>query len=231
MKTIGILDLETTSLDAKTGHVIEAALGLYSISSGSLIRVRSWLVSAPSSEVQKTEHVHGISADLVASHGVPFEDVTAQIHNIVTKEVDVLAAWNADFDRAWIGAQLRECRPWFCLMSEVDYPRKSSSKSLLSVAHAHGVQIGALHRATDDVLLVSRLLDRCGELGANVGEMVAQAMRPKSLFMVADTSFDEARNAQAREAGFRFVRERGRWEKRMTAEATSGLPFAVKECA
>lgn len=230
MNTIAIIDLETSSLDAKTGHVIEAALCLYSIPDADVIRVRSWLVSAPAAEVEKTRHVHGISPAMAERHGVPFEDVTAQIHNIVTKEADVLGAYNAEFERAWLGSSLRECKPWVCLMSDVEYPLKSG-KSLLAVAHVHGLQIGSLHRATDDVLLAARVLARCSEMGVSVAEMIDQAMRPKSLFMVADTSFDEARNAQAREAGFRFVRERGRWEKRMTAEAVAGLPFAVKECA
>jgi len=229
MDTLAIIDLETTGLDPATGHPVEVAIGLWSVEFRALIRCRSWLVAAPAAEVEKTVAVHGIPPALVAARGVPFEDVAKQVYAIVTKEAQAFVAYNANFDRAWLPAPVQNVAPWICACNDITWPRPSSSRSLLAVAHAHGVQVGALHRASDDVLLIARLLERCVELGADVDAMLARAMRPKGTFVVADTNFDEARNALAKEHGFRFDRPTKTWVRRLAREDVAALPFATRE--
>lgn len=239
MKVIGILDLETTGLEPATGHVVEAALLLYSLEFHAIIRARSWLCAAPAEEVAKTEHVHSIPPALVAARGVPFEDVAKQISAIATKEIDVLTSYNVAFDKEWFPPFVQNAKPWACLCNDVDWPKRSSNRSLLSVAHAHGVQIGSLHRAMDDVQLCARLLDRCVEIGVDLSAMLARAMRPKVLVEATtpkpwEMADDEwaALKAQLQDAGFRFVEKPvKRWERRIAREDIGTLPFPTKECA
>lgn len=231
MKTIAILDTETTSLDPATGHVVELALGLWSVEHRSLVRCRSWLISAPAEEVEKTRHVHGIPGALVASCGVPFEHVAEMVHAIVSKEATAILAYNAAFDRAWMPYAVQNVAPWVCACDDIAWPKASASKSLLAVAHAHGVQIGTLHRATDDVLLVARLLERSAELGHDIDAMLAKAMRPKVLVEVAERGFDEARNALCKAHAFRWDAPTKSWRRSIARDDLASLPFRVVEVA
>ena len=225
---IAILDVETTSLDPRDGHVIELAVALWSVEYRSIVRCRSWLCAAPAEEVAKTREIHGIPPALVLACGVPFEVVVDEAFAIVSGGADTCVAWNADFDRSWMPPSLQDAMPWADLCWDVEWPRRSSSRSLLAVAHAHGVQVGALHRATDDVLLVARLLERAAELGVDPASLIARALRPKSLFEVADKRFDEAKNAVYREHRFRFDRPTKSWRRRLPPEDVSLLPFDVQ---
>ncbi len=227
IRTIGIIDVETTSLDSSTGHVIEVALGLFSIEHGALIRARSWLCAAPAEAVTATEHVHGIPPALVAARGVPFEEVAKQIHAITTKEIDVLAAHQADFDRAWFPLFVQNAVPWICTLEDIKWPHRSTSRALTAIALAHGVGVVRAHRAMDDVLTLAALFDRAAELGEDLEAMLAHAMRPKARFAVADTTFDEARNVLAKEHGFRW--EKPNWIRAMAIADTASLPFAVRQ--
>ncbi len=227
VRVIGIVDLETTGTDPASGHVVEVAMALYSVADRGLIRARSWLCSAPAEEVKKTHGIHGISPSLVAARGVPFEDAARQVHAVAVKEVQALCAWNASFDRAWFPPTVQEVKPWLCLMNDFDWPKASSGKSLLAVAHAHGLQIGALHRAMDDVQLCCRLLDRCAETEDLTSKFV-DAMLPKFRY-VANVPREE--NSTLKRHSFRWDPERREWWRNLTAAKAATLPFPVSQGA
>jgi DNA polymerase-3 subunit epsilon len=229
MHVLALIDVETTSLEPLTGHVIEVGLGLYSVEHRTLIRCRSWLCAAPAAEVAKTQAIHGIPPALVAARGVPFEEVAKQVHAIVTKEAALYVAHNADFDRAWFPLHVQNAAPWACSCNDIEWLRPSASRGLTALALAHGVGVVAAHRALDDVMTLARLFERAAEIGGDVPAMLAKAMRPKGTFVVAGTNFDEARNALAKAAGFRW--EKPHWMRRMAREDVTALPFAVREVA
>jgi len=227
MNVLAILDVETTSTEPAIGHVVEAAFALWSVEHRTVIRARSWLCAAPPEGVEATRHIHGIPPELVTARGVAFHEVAKQIHAIVLKEATWIGAWNADFDRAWMPHDVQNVVPWLDLCWDIDWPKATPDRKLLSVAHAHGVQVGALHRAPDDVLLVARLLERCAELGYGPQALIDQALRPRAVFAVADRRFDEERNRQAKDLGFRWHPESKTWRKKVALDSVDSLPFAV----
>lgn len=225
VNTLGILDVETTSLDPATGHVIEVAFGVYSLEYAELVDVTSTLVRAPADEAQKTFDVHRIPPALVEARGVDFDEASVTIEE-ASMNVDLLATYNAKFDSAWFPS-LKD-RQWLCLCNDMEYPRKASNKSLLSVAHAHGVQIGTAHRAADDVLLCARLLTRCAELGMDLEDEVRRALRPKRRYR-ANVSYDA--NQLAKDAGFRWDASARIWWRDLVPEDVPSLnfPFQISE--
>lgn len=57
----------------------------------------------------------------------------------------------------------------------------------------------------------------------------AEALRPKSLYAVADTSFSAERNALAKAAGFRWTPDVREWRATLADEDAEKLPFAVRK--
>lgn len=239
INTIALLDVETTSLDPATGHVVEVALALYSVEFRALIRARSWLCAAPPEEVAKTVHIHGIPPALVTARGVPFEEVAKQVGAIVTKEAQVFVAHLADFDRSWFPLHVQNAAPWVCSCNDIEWVRPSTSRALTAVALAHGVGVVAAHRALDDVMTLARLFERAAELGGDLQAMFARAMRPKVL-VVANTPKPwempagqwEILKAQLQDAGFRFVEQpEKRWQRSIARDDIAALPFETREVA
>ena len=76
---------------------------------------------------------------------------------------------------------------------------------------------------------MAALFDRAAELGGDIPAMMIHAMRPKARFVVADTNFDEARNALAKEHGFKW--EKPNWVRNMAIADAPALPFAVRQVA
>lgn len=228
MTVLAIVDVETTSLDPSSGHVVEVALALYSVNHRSLVRARSWLCSAPAEAVAATQHVHGISPALVQTLGVPFATVADMVYKIASKEAGLFAAHNSDFDCAWFPRDVQDCRPWLDTCRDIDWPKPSTSRSLTAIALAHGVGVVRAHRALDDVLTLAALFERVAELGADIPALIERAMRPKVLVMVAETSFSEERNALAKAACFAFDRPTKTWRRRMAAADCAALPFATR---
>lgn len=225
---LALLDTETTSTDHATGHVVEVALGLYDIEHGGLIRARSWLCTAPAEDVAASQYIHGVSPALVAARGVPFADVAKMVGAIVTKEAQAFAAHNADFDRAWFPLHVQNAAPWVDTCHDVEWPKRSTSRSLTAVALAHGVGVVRAHRALEDVLTLAALFDRAVELGADLPAMLARAMRPK--VKVASLMPYEEGNATNRAHGFAWEPHPVKlWTRKIAREDIAGLPFQVRE--
>jgi DNA polymerase III epsilon subunit-like protein len=173
----------------------------------------------------EAESVNGLSVDLLS-----YGDERARVEDRVLDAVrgcDAVVAHGAAFDKQWVSlpAEL----PWVCSCDDIEWPRKSSSRSLAAIALAHGVGVLDAHRAGADVATMVRLFERVHDMGTDLASMLALAMRPKALFAVADRGFDAARNQKAKELGFRWNAEAKRWERRMTAEQSASMPFAVTE--
>jgi DNA polymerase III epsilon subunit-like protein len=207
MRILAIIDLETTTADPATARIVETACCLWSVDHRAVINTVSMLVQGTENAARDINHI----PDALLPMGSPIDRALTFIGHFVAKADVIAAHFGETFDRPVLEAHACPwvaSKPWLDT-NDIEYPRQSG-RSLLAIAHVHGVQIGTLHRATDDVLLVARLLERLGELGADVPALIARAMRPKVRVIVADTSFSEERNAQAKTAGFTFDRATNR---------------------
>lgn len=221
MDRIAILDTETSSLDPSTGTLLEVAVATFSVRLGKLIESHSWLACAASNEA---EAVNGLAVDLLA-YGDDPSRVVEHAREVV-RGCDAVVAHGAAFDRQWVPI---EGIPWICSCDDIEWPRKSSTRSLAALALAHGVGVLDAHRAGTDVSTLVRLFERVHEMGVDLRAMLEKAMIPKCLFAVADRTYDEARNAKAKELGFRWNPDARRWERRMTTEQAAAMPFAVEQ--
>lgn len=222
MNKIAILDTETSSLDPATGELLEVAIATYSIPHRSVIRVYSAIVQAKSNEAHA---INGISPALVSGPDAKSRLEVVEVVRAIARPCAVVVAHGAAFDRKWL-PELAEMR-WACSMDDIEWPRKSGSKSLAGLALAHGVGVASAHRALDDVMTLARLFERVGETH-DVEAMLTRAMRPKKRF-IAQVSYDT--NALAKERGFKWNPDTKTWWKDLVVAdiPAMDLPFEIRE--
>ena len=223
-ETLLIVDTETTGLTPQTGRVIEYGAVLFSVPAVSVISCWSELVSDPDDSTNAAESTNRIPPAALA-RGLGHDAAVAPLLALAQR-ADAVVAHNAEFDHTFVGALL-DPLPWICTLNDVDWPRPSSSMSLVAVALAHDVGIVQAHRALADCMLVARLLERVHELSPGcLPGMLARAARPKALFQ-AVVRYDERH--LAKEARFRWEPESKRWLRRMAVEDAALLPFRTKD--
>lgn len=210
MKPIAILDLETTSLDPKTGEIIEAAVCMFDVDLGHIITARSWLVDTGNGNA--AEAINGIPSRLML-RGDTLADVMHAL-KVVGMGAECFVAHNAEFDRSWLDDATQKAAPWVCSMSDIEWPRQGTGKVLTSIALAHGVGVVAAHRALDDVLTLARVFERCAEMGHDLPAMLTKAMLPR-VVVQAIVSYDDREKAKS--AGFSWDGATKRWTKRVLA--------------
>lgn len=224
---LAIIDLETNFAEPDKAEILEIACCVYSMTLRTIETVFSTLVSGATEN--PAQWVNGIPAEALPTARTLDRAMQAVGHFVA--DVDVLAAHNGDhFERPVLerhGCPWVASKPWLDTMF-CEWPRQVSSRALIAIAHTHGVQIGSLHRAAHDVLLMADLFSRCAELGHDVDAMLARAMRPKKLF-VADVSYDDREKAKA--AGFQWEGATKRWLRKMAPEDIGNLGFTVREVA
>lgn len=234
MKTIAILDVETTDVDPSKGHLLEVGCVLWSVEHRAIIEAHSWLYDHGLTE-NAAQAVNGISPGLLRLGGDVAEAANKRV-SLLAMTVDACCAWNADFDRQWL--PFLADRTWFDAMDDLEWPRASSSRKLVEVALAHGVGVVDAHRALTDCLTIARLLERVAEMldshhddsGATFDAWLARALRPKVHVEVSDSRFNADMNAVYKEHGFRWAPAPAkRWRRKMFAEDARKLPFVVQE--
>lgn len=222
MKPILLLDTETTGTD--DGAVcIEVAVALYDIQLAAVTRTYSSLIQADSNAA---EHINGIAPALLANAPIP-QAVWAGVAKFAA-HAEAIVAHGAEFDKRFVPSSATNGLPWICSCNDLEWSRPSSSKSLVSIALAHGVGVSSAHRAFADVDVLARLLTRVHEMGADLEALLARGLRPKARFVIAERGFDAARNALAKQHGFWFDYDTKEWVRTMAIEDVSALPFEVE---
>lgn len=233
MKNVLILDTETDGIDPETNRVLEVGAVLYSLEHATILGCYSALIKG---EGNAAEHVNRIPPAALIDARAP-NDVWAVVDRWARK-ADAFVAHNAAFDRGFTPAQVASVLPWICTCHDIEWPGSKVSSpidgartrpgvSLVATALEHGVGVASAHRAITDCLLLARLFERVHEMGHDVPAMLARGLRPKARFVVADSNFDEKRNALAKAAGFRW--EKPHWVRTMAIEDADTLPFAVRQ--
>lgn len=231
MKTALIYDTETTGLDPIKDSVIEVGCVLYDLEHATIRECVSTTIRAAGNAAEPVNRIP--AASLVDAR----EPV--QAWNIVAnfaKRADAFVAHSADFDRSFTPQSVARMKPWICSCHDVDWslpgsqsaidgPRSRPGRSLVALALEHGLGVSSAHRAIVDCLLLARLFERVQEQGRDLRAMLVRGLRPKGRFIVADTTFDAARNALAKQHGFQW--KDPFWERTMAIEDASALPFAV----
>ncbi len=165
---IAFLDVETTGRDSQKDRVIE--LGIVIGRQGEVIDRHSWLINPGIPVSAEASAVHGIKdSDL---EGKPsFPEVAPEI--IRALEGCVPAAYNADFDKSFLLAELERAlvrpeQPPPAIRREIvwldpltfarELYKEEDSRALGEMAARLGIQLENAHRATDDAEAALRVL-------------------------------------------------------------------------
>lgn len=219
---IACVDTETQGLDPKEHRVIELGCVLYSVRHATIVESWATLIA---DDANQAEAINRIPTEALKDHGRARDNALTVLSKLVARS-DVWVAHRAEFDAGFL-PDLQ--RPMVCSKFDVEWPHSKLGASCVEMALAHGVPVVSAHRAMTDCMLIAKTLEAVQKSGHDMQAMFARAMRPRATFEIADRSFDAARNAKAKEIGFRWEDPPKRWVKRMAREDVAGLPFEVRE--
>ncbi len=228
IESVVIVDTETTGLDPATATTIELAGVVYSVRFRAVVESFATLICNASNEAEAVNRIPVDALSVARQAGHAWKRLWDLV-DMATGPA-VFMAHRAEFDRGFINVQapaLVKRLPWVCSKFDVEWPRSKVGASCVEMALAHGVPVVSAHRALTDCMLIAKTLENVQADGHDLAALLARAMRPKAKFVVADTGFDEGRNALAKAAGFRW--EKPHWWRSMAVEDTAALPFAVRQ--
>jgi DNA polymerase-3 subunit epsilon len=221
VKTIAIIDTETTGIDPNEHQAIEVACILFDIDSASPVVAYSSLLRA---DGNPSFAINRIPVEVLAS--APDRDAVWRHVETMVQKSDVVAAHNAEFDRGFVHPRIRDAKPWVCTCYDVQWPRATRiGEGLVSLALAHNLGVSHAHRAMTDCDLVSRLFTRIVEMGTDLRAFLAYGLRPKATYQ-ALVSYDD--KELAKEHGFRWEAPTKQWLRTMAIEDVASLPFQVR---
>lgn len=220
MKTVLILDTETTGLDPAKDRCIEVAVVRYSIEHSAIVEAYSTLIKAEANGAESVNHI----PSALLQDGEHAERVWPMVE-VVGATCDAVLAHNADFDRSFTPPDILDDIPWIDTCNGVTWPHESKpGASLISLALEHGLAVVDPHRALSDCLLLARLLTRVAEQH-NIVELLARGLRPQATFQ-ARVSYDD--KDMAKSAGFHWDAPTKRWLRKMACADVQDLGFRVK---
>jgi len=157
--TFVAFDLETTGFSAEFDRIIE--IGAVKFRNGKVLKSRGWLINPGVPITADSQHIHGITEEMVAD-SPSFREVFPQFADFIKGAV--LLAHNADFDVRFISAELeknnmsalenivldalRLARVWF---------PDAGSYNLESLVKYLGIPAGSFHRALADSQYVTAI--------------------------------------------------------------------------
>jgi DNA polymerase-3 subunit epsilon len=165
---IALIDVETTGTDAAVDRVVE--IGIAIARGGEIVERRNWLVNPGRPIPKEASDVHKITDDDVKD-APPFGAVADEIAGLLSGCVP--AAYNAAFDRAFLGAEIARTSaassaPAPAFRRSVDWvdplvwarelQQGERSRALGEVAARLGISLENAHRASDDADAALRVM-------------------------------------------------------------------------
>lgn len=163
---IVLVDVETTGKDASLDRVVEVGIAI--ARGGAVVDRRNWLVNPGRPIPKEASDVHKITDEDVRE-APPFEAVAGEVARAL--EGCIPAAYNAAFDRAFLGAEL--ARAGVALRRDIEWldplvwarelQQGEKSRALGEVAARLGIALDNAHRAADDADAALRVLLALGQ--------------------------------------------------------------------
>ena len=221
VRTLLIIDTETTGLDPQLDHCLEVGVILFDVPSRQLLAQQSFLLPVEANAAEAINRIPAAATNLPQ----PWRPALSYLQSLLDA-ADVLVAHNAAFDRQWFGRGHLPAtdKPWLCSMDDMRWPAERQLRSRPSVrdlALAYEIPVWAAHRALTDCIYLAEVFRRCDDLE----ELVERGLEPRQL-MRAQVSYDDRH--LAREAGFRWNEPvKGAWARRLSAREAGNLDFPV----
>lgn len=219
LRTAAVIDVETTSLDAETGSIIELAICQITFDGrGRIVAIgemHDWLEDPGHALTPEIVRLTGLTdADLAGR----YIDDDAALRLLST--ADLIVAHNAAFDSGWIERRypLIAGKPWCCSLRDVDWPGHGYEGRQLSVLLGEVGFFNARHRADADVASLIVLLAAKLPSGRTVcSEMILSAQRPTVRVIAQGAPFEVKDLLKAR--GYKWDQQLRRWWKDLAGSA------------
>jgi len=221
VRTLLIIDTETTGLDPQLDHCLEVGVILFDVPSRQLLAQQSFLLPVEANAAEAINRIPAAATNLPQ----PWRPALSYLQSLLDA-ADVLVAHNAAFDRQWFGRGHLPAtdKPWLCSMEDMRWPAERllrSRPSVRDLALAYEIPVWAAHRALTDCIYLAEVFRRCDELE----QLVLRGLEPRQL-MRAQVSYDDRH--LARDAGFRWNEPvKGAWARRLSEREARDLDFPV----
>lgn len=163
------LDFETQDSDAKTTRFTEIGAALYEVRNSMWREVDAYnaLAYEPDypPQTEKIVELTSITDEMLKTYGKPRKQILEEFLPLVLK-ADVIMAHKISFDRTVLmstaklfGVEIPK-KEWLCTLTNFNWPKNLTCHKLSHLAYEHGIMVdpSTLHRATDDVRLMIRLV-------------------------------------------------------------------------
>ena len=221
VRTLLIIDTETTGLDPQLDHCLEVGVILFDVPSRQVLAQQSFLLPVEANAAEAINRIPAAATNLPQ----PWRPALIYLQSLLDA-ADVLVAHNAAFDRQWFGRGHLPAtdKPWLCSMEDMRWPAERllrSRPSVRDLALAYEIPVWAAHRALTDCIYLAEVFRRCDELE----QLVERGLEPRQL-MRAQVSYDDRH--LARDAGFRWNEPvKGAWARRLSEREARDLDFPV----
>ena len=218
MRTILIVDVETTGLEPETGKLVEVGGALFDVPSRSVLSQVSTLLPVKENPV---EHINRICAEVASCTPELVLRQAKEMLRALATYAEAYVAHNAAFDSKWLPSFCD--KPWICTMEDVRWPRATKGHpSVVSLALDYEVPVWAAHRALTDCTYLAQVMAREPEL-----EMLLQAALEPRQYYVAVLPYEERQ--KCKDAGFQWDRQVPKaWSKKLSATEAEALPFPTR---
>jgi DNA polymerase-3 subunit epsilon len=221
------LDLECSSLDPKTGKILEVGYCLKKVNEDRPWLLKSEFVYSKSWGDDFIPHeatlVNGIFPDHCKRFGRPLATIAKEINDLIKKhKVDYIVCHNAAFDIPYYLHHVEDlsvdhwedfkATPVICTMTHVPYEPSITTRSLSFLAASKGFLNPFPHSALSDVLTMFKVLD-CYD----INKVVEISKEPSAVYQ-AMVGFND--REKAKKLSFRWCELEGKtyekaWVKRL----------------
>jgi DNA polymerase-3 subunit epsilon len=218
MRTLLIVDVETTGLEPGDASLVEVGAVLFDVGQRAVLSQVSTLLPVDENPV---ERINGIRAATTQAMPDVVRDQALALVQALAGHADAYVAHNAAFDSKWL-PELTE-RPWICTMEDVRWPKaRKGHPSVMSLALDYGVPVWAAHRALTDCTYLAQVMEREPELEL----LLKAALEPRGYY-VALVPYEKRQ--LCKDAGFVWDRQVPKaWSKKLSATEAEALPFPTR---
>lgn len=174
MLILGI-DLETTCIEPKDGHIIEIGAVLWDVEQKKPVQLYSEFTFPNPSNVEslvippEIQELTGITGEDIRNHGILLKYGLEQLLSMMEK-AEYLVAHHHSFEQRWLihhsqnqmgnqmDADFIETAIWIDTQLDVPYPNKIKTRKLEYLAYEHACPNPFSHRAVFDALVMLKIL-------------------------------------------------------------------------
>ena len=226
--SICFLDTETTGINRLTDQIIELAIKVveFEQKSGKIISITGEYESFNQPDKEIGEHIvalTGINDDMVKDKYIEWDKV-----DYILKNVDLIVAHNASFDRAFVDrySKITPNKIWACSIKDIDWLSKgfpNQKQELL--CYWHGFYFDA-HRAMNDVdALIHLMIHSYYDKDRPIIELINNAKKVIYKIYVTNFPYNEQKKDLIKSEGYRWNTKDKIWfkevgEKELESEKT-----------